>query len=143
MRNISKTYLIGNLGADPEMRYTATGRAVARFRVAVSTRWRDPEGQLRERTDWYTCVAWSRLAEVVKQYTSKGSTVFVDGQLQTRSYEQNGEVRYITELVAKEVIVFPRGNGGNGQGTHEAESEPWEDEASVVEESSLTDEIPL
>lgn len=106
--------IIGHLGADPEMRYTANGSAVTNFRVATSRSWSDQSGEKREETEWFRIVAWNRLAEICAQYLVKGRLVFVQGRLQTRSWEdQQGQKRYTTELFAQEVKFL--GGGGNGR----------------------------
>lgn len=106
--------IIGYLGADPEMRYTANGSAVTNFRVATSRSWSDQSGEKREETEWFRVVAWNRLAEICAQYLVKGRLVFVQGRLQTRSWEdQQGQKRYTTELFAQEVKFL--GGGGNGR----------------------------
>lgn len=112
MKGLNLTQIIGNLGADPELQQTSTGRTVTRFRVAVNQSWRDDEGQLQEKTEWFRVAAWGRQAEVVQQYLSKGSPVYVSGRLETRSFEgDDGATRYMTELVARDVIFLPQGNG--------------------------------
>ena len=96
MRGMNKCSLMGNLGSDPEMRLTPVGRAVTNFRLAVNRRWRDAEGQSQEKTEWFRIVAWGRLAEVCNQYLQKGSPVYVDGRLETRTYEAtDGQTRYM------------------------------------------------
>lgn len=116
MRGMNKCSLIGNLGSDPEMRYTPVGRAVTNFRLAVNRRWRDAEGQLQEKVEWFRVVCWGRLAEVANQYCQRGSPIYVEGRLETRSFEgADGQVRYLTELVAQDIILLPRGNGNGGQ----------------------------
>jgi single-strand DNA-binding protein len=101
--------VIGRLGADPEMRYTPSGVAVTNFRVAVNRRPRrsDDRQEQREETDWFTVVAWERLAETCNQYLKKGSRVYLEGRLQTRSWEtQDGQKRYATEIVANDMIML-------------------------------------
>ncbi len=133
MRGMNKCSLMGNLGSDPEMRYTPSGRAVTNFRLAVNRRWRDAEGQLQEKVEWFRIVCWGRLAEVANQYCQRGSPVYVEGRLETRSFEgADGQVRYLTELVAQDLILLPRGNGNGGQ---------VEDTEEVAEEELA--EIPL
>lgn len=138
MRGLNRVEIIGNLGADPELRYTPKGRAVANFRVAVNRRWRDDEGQQQERTDWFRCVAWGHLAEVVNQFASKGSPIYVEGRLETRSYEKEGKTLYFTELVAREIIILPRGGSSRGMGEppaeveEGAEADPWAEEESEL-----------
>lgn len=115
MRGLNRVQIMGNLGADPEMRYTPTGRAVTRFRVAVNRRWRDAEDQLQERVDWFRVVVWGRRAEVANQYLEKGSPIYVEGRLENRSFEgSDGQTRYITELVAYDFVLLPRGSGRQG-----------------------------
>ena len=119
------------------MRYTPTGKAVTNFRVAVNRRWRDPEGQIQERVDWFRVAAWGRLAEVCNQYLQKGSPVYVDGRLETHTYEAaDGQTRYISELVARDLVMLPRGNGHPVTSEHESA----ETEEEEVEEMA---ELPL
>lgn len=104
--------VIGNLGADPEMRYTANGSAVTEFRVATSRRYTDSSGERKEETEWFRVITWNRLAELCAQYLAKGRLVYVEGRLQTRSWDdQEGTKRYTTELVASEVKFLS--DGGN------------------------------
>ena len=104
MASLNKAMIIGNLGADPEMRYTANGSAVTNFNVAVNDSYTTRDGERREETEWFRVVAWNRLAELCSQYLSKGRPVFVEGSLRTRSWEaQDGSTRYTTELIAREV----------------------------------------
>ncbi len=113
---LNKCMVIGNLGADPEMRYTANGSAVTTFRVAASRRFNGQDGQPREETEWFSVVTWNRLAEICAQYLVKGRTVYVEGRMQTRSWDdQTGQKRYRTELVAEEV-KFLGGRDGGGAG---------------------------
>ena len=133
MRGINVCTIMGNVGADPEMRYTAVGHAVTNFRVAVNRRWRDTEGQLQEKTEWFRVTAWRRLAEIANQYLERGSPVYVSGRLETRSYEgADGLVRYVTELVANDLVLLPRGNG-----------HPVVEAEDMVEEEAELEEIPL
>jgi single-strand DNA-binding protein len=132
MRGLNRVQIMGNLGGDPEMRYTPTGRAVTRFRVAVNRRWRDAEGQQQERVDWFRIVVWGRQAEVANQYLEKGSPIYVEGRLENRSFEGNdGQTRYITELVAREFIFLPRGNGPQANGGEELVEEMEEEVVEV------------
>ncbi len=104
MAGINKAIIVGRLGRDPEVRYTPDGTAVANFSVATSETWRDKEsGEKRERTEWHRIVAWRRLGEICGEYLSKGRQVYVEGKLQTRSWEQDGVTRYSTEIVATDV----------------------------------------
>ncbi len=114
MRGLNRAQIIGNLGRDPEMRYTPNGKPVTSFTVAVSRVWTKPEGERGEKTDWFNIVAWDRLAEICSQYLAKGSLVYVEGRLETRSWEtENGQKHFRTEIVANEVIILDRkGRGG-------------------------------
>ena len=104
MAGINKAILIGNLGRDPEVRYTADGRAVANFSIATSERWKDKNsGEMQERTEWHRIVAWGKLGEICGEYLSKGRQVYVEGKLQTRSWEKDGITRYTTEIIASDV----------------------------------------
>jgi single-strand DNA-binding protein len=116
-RGINKVILVGNLGKDPEMRYTPGGAAVANITVATSDSWKDKQsGEQQERTEWHRVVFFNRLAEVVGEYLKKGSQVYVEGRLQTRKWQdQGGQDRYTTEVVASEMqMLGSRGAGGGG-----------------------------
>lgn len=105
-RGLNKVMIIGNLGSDPEMRYTPSGRPVTSFSVATSRSWVTSEGEHREATEWFRVVAWGNLAEICSKYLSKGSRVYVEGRLQTRSWESQGQKQYRTELVANEMVLL-------------------------------------
>ena len=116
---INKAILVGNLGRDPEMRYTQDGQAVANFTVATSERWTDRNtNERREQTEWHRVVCFRRLAEICGEYLHKGSKVYIEGRLQTRSWEgQDGQTRYTTEIVARDMkMLDSRGGGGGGYG---------------------------
>ena len=116
-RGLNKVMLIGNLGADPEVRYTGSGSAVANVRLATAEAWRDREsGEQQERTEWHRVVFFSRLAEIVSEYLRKGSQIYVEGRLQTRKWQdRDGNDRYTTEIVANEMQMLG-GRGGSGSG---------------------------
>ena len=114
MANLNKVQIIGRLGADPEMRFTANGRALSTMNVAVNRNYTTQDGERREETEWVRVVAWARLAELVSQYLSKGRQVYVEGRLQTRQWDdQDGQRRYTTEVVAQDVQFLDRAEGGN------------------------------
>ena len=101
---LNKVMLIGRLGRDPEIRYTQSGNAVASFSIATSEYWRDKQGQRQEKTEWHDIVAWDRLADQAQSYLKKGSMVYIEGKLQTRSWDdQQGQKKYRTEVVANQV----------------------------------------
>ena len=107
MRGLNRVMIIGNLGQDPEMRYTPSGKPVTTFSVAVNRTWKTPDGERHEETEWFNIVAWDGLAETCKQYLSKGAPVYVEGRLQTRKWDdQEGKKHSRTELVASGMIIL-------------------------------------
>jgi single-strand DNA-binding protein len=114
MAGINKVILIGNLGSDPEVRYTPDGTAVANFNIATSDEWTDKDsGERKKRTEWHRIVAWRRLGEICGEYLSKGKQVYVEGKLQTRSWEKDGVTRYTTEVIASDVQFLGSRNAGD------------------------------
>jgi single-strand DNA-binding protein len=106
-RSLNKVIIIGNLGRDPEMRYTSSGKPITTFSVATSRTWVTSEGERREATEWFNVVAWNNLAEICNQFLRKGSRVYVEGHLQTRHWEdEKGCRHYRTELVANEMLIL-------------------------------------
>lgn len=106
-RSVNKVMLIGNLGKDPELRYTNSGVAVATFSLATNESWRDPDGNMQERTQWHNAVAWRKLAEICGEYLKKGSKVYVEGRLQYRNYDdKNGVKRFVTEIVLEDMVML-------------------------------------
>ena len=115
MAGLNKVMLIGNVGKDPEMRYTANGHAVTTFSVAVNRNFQSPDGERREETDWFEIVTWNKLAELCSQFLQKGRQAYIEGRLQTRSWEgQDGQKRYRTEVVAQTVLFLGSAGGGGG-----------------------------
>lgn len=116
-RGVNKVILIGNLGADPELKYTAAGTPLCKFRLATSEVFKDRDGNQQERTEWHNVVAWARLAEICGQYLSKGKQVYVEGSLRTRTWDKDdGTKGYMTEINARDVQFLSGGPGGGGQG---------------------------
>ena len=119
-RGVNKVILLGNVGSDPELKYTTNGAGVSNFSVATNETWMDKNtNERQERTEWHRIVAWGRLAEICNQYLKKGSKVYIEGRLQTRSWEgQDGQKRYTTEIVAGEMQMLDSredvGGGGGG-----------------------------
>jgi single-strand DNA-binding protein len=110
--SVNKVILIGNLGKDPEVRFTQTGSAVANFSIATSEQWNDRDGKRQERTEWHNIVVWGKQAETCGQYLAKGRQVYVEGSIRTRSYDdKNGNKRYVTEIVAQRVRFLGGGGG--------------------------------
>ncbi len=116
-RGINKVILIGNLGRDPETRYSQGGNPVTNFSVATSENWRDKAtGEQQERTEWHNIVCFGRLAEIAGEYLKKGSKVFIEGSLRTSSWEQDGQKRYRTEIMARDMQMLDSRGGGAGAG---------------------------
>jgi single-strand DNA-binding protein len=118
---LNKVMLIGNLGADPEVRATPNGAQVANFRVACTESWKDQSGQKQERTEWVTIVAWRQQAEIAAKYLRKGSKVYVEGKLQTRQWEDKngGGKRYATEVLCDRFMMLDGRPGAGGEGGYE------------------------
>ncbi len=117
---VNKVILVGNLGADPDMRYTPSGQGVCEMRLATNESWMDKSGQRQERTEWHRIVVWGKRGETCAKYLSKGRQIYVEGRLRTRSWEdQDGNKRYMTEIIANDVQFLSggeRGAGGGGGG---------------------------
>jgi single-strand DNA-binding protein len=114
---VNKVILVGNLGADPDMRFTPSGQGVCELRVATSESWNDKNGQRQERVEWHRIVVWGKRAEVCSKYLAKGRQVYVEGRIQTRTYDdKDGNKRYITEVIANDVQFLGGGKGEAGAG---------------------------
>ena len=112
-RGLNKVMVIGHLGKDPEMRYTPSGRPVTTFSVAVSRSWNTADGERRSETEWFNIVSWGNLAEICKQYLHKGQQVYIEGRLQTRSWDdQQGQKRYRTEIIGDNMIMLDSKGSG-------------------------------
>jgi single-strand DNA-binding protein len=106
-RSLNKAILIGNLGQDPEVRTTGSGKRVAHLSLATERQWTDREGNEQKRVEWHRVIAWDKLAEIAEQYLSKGERVYVEGEIQYRSYEDaEGATRYVTEINARDLIML-------------------------------------
>ncbi|MBD3321925.1 MAG: single-stranded DNA-binding protein [Chitinivibrionales bacterium] len=150
MASVNKAILIGNLGKDPELKYTPSGQAVCSFPLATSERFTDKSGQKRERTEWHNIVAWNKLAELANQYLQKGRSAYIDGRIATRSWDdRDGNKRFKTEVIARE-IVFLSGSGGSGSANQQPKRQDnsFQDspdfESSVNEpDSGVEDDLPF
>ena len=138
MASVNKVILVGNLGSDPELRYTPSGRAVANFNLATHEQWTAKDGEKGERTEWHRIVAWGRLGEICGEYLHKGRQIYVEGRLQTRSWEdREGNKRYTTEIIAQTMqMLGAAGKGGKTESPEE--SFPSEEPISIPE-----DDIPF
>ena len=141
---INKVIIVGNLGQDPEIKYTAGGAAVTTLSIATSDSWKDKDsGMDQERTEWHRVVLWRRLAEVAGEYLKKGSKVYIEGQLQTRKWEQEGQTRYTTEIIARDMQFLDSRGSSNNPATQKS-SEMNEQSAANVPDSAIDDDdIPF
>lgn len=118
-KSVNKVILIGNLGKDPEIKYTPSGTAVAKFSLATNERYKDKAGEWQDRTEWHNIVAWQRLAEIVGEYVKKGSKLYIEGRLQTSSWDdkESGQKKYRTEVIANDLVLLSgRGESDEAQG---------------------------
>ena len=116
-KSVNKVILVGNLGKDPEVKFTPSGTAVAKFSLATNERYKDKAGEWQDRTEWHNIVAWQRLAEIVGEYVKKGNKIYIEGRLQTSSWDdkETGQKKYKTEIIANELVLL----GGRGEGDSE------------------------
>lgn len=153
-KSVNKVTLLGNLGKDPEVKFTPQGTAVAKLALATNERYKDKEGQWQDRTEWHNVVLWQRLAEIAGEYLKKGSKVYIEGRLQTRSWEdkQTNQKKYMTEVVASDLVLLGgRGEGGGdsggysrGAGNNSFDQRAPEPEPAVAGSSPISDEdIPF
>ena len=141
---INKVMIVGNLGQDPEIKYTAGGAAVTTLSIATSDSWKDKDsGMDQERTEWHRVVLWRRLAEIAGEYLKKGSKVYIEGQLQTRKWEQEGQTRYTTEIIARDMQFLDSRGSSNSSSTQKS-SEMNDQSAADVPDSAIDDDdIPF
>jgi len=150
-RGINKVILIGNLGRDPETRYTQGGSAVTNFSVATSESWKDRQsGEQQERTEWHNVVCFARLAEIAGEYLRKGSKVYIEGSLRTSSWEQDGQKKYRTEIMARDLqMLDSRGSADSGAPTGFERSDqgsqggPRENAPTLSDADDFDDDIPF
>ena len=151
-RGVNKAIIVGHLGRDPEMRYTAGGDAVANFSVATAEGWKDKQtGENTERTEWHRVVMFRRLAEIAGEYLKKGSQVYIEGRLQTRKWQdQGGQDRYSTEIVANEMQMLGSKGGGPAPSDNfdqtpreSAPKKPAPDQGGGMPTSDFDDDIPF
>ena len=141
-KSVNKVILVGNIGKDPEVRYTPSGVALAKFSLATNERFKDKSGEWQDRTEWHNVVAWQRLAEIISEYVHKGDKLYIEGKLQTSSWEdrQSGEKRFRTEIVARDIVLLGTPDGPEHRTRHVDE----EREPVVAGAGEITDEdIPF
>jgi single-strand DNA-binding protein len=154
-KGVNKVILLGNLGKDPEVKFTPSGTAVAKFTVATSDRFKDKEGQWQDRTEWHNVTAWARTAEIAGEYLKKGNKVYIEGSLRTHSWDdkQSGQKKYMTEIVVNDLVLLGgRGESGGDSGGHSRggaagnnfDQRSPEPETAAVASSPISDEdIPF
>ena len=129
-KGLNKVMLIGNLGKDPELKYTASGVGVCTFSIATAASWKDTEGNQQDRTEWHNIVAWRKLAEICGEWLKKGKRVYIEGRIQTRSYEKDGVKRYVTEIIADQMLMLDS-------------AKPKEESATAEPSQAKEDDLPF
>jgi single-strand DNA-binding protein len=151
-KSVNKVILIGNLGKEPEVKYTPSGTAIAKFTLATNERFKDKDGQWQDRTEWHNLVAWARTAEIVGEYLKKGRTVYVEGSLRTSSWDdkESGQKKYKTEIVVNDLVLLGGGRdageegGGRSRGAAAAGFDQRVPEQEPAGATTITDEdIPF
>jgi single-strand DNA-binding protein len=140
-KSVNKVILVGNVGQDPEIKYTASGVPVARLSLATNERFKDRNDQWQDRTEWHSVVAWQRLAEIVGEYVRKGSKLYIEGKLQTSTWEdkQSGERKYRTEIVARDIILL----GARDNGDEARAEASGEEHGAEPPSAAPADDIPF
>lgn len=138
--SVNKVILVGNLGADPELKTLESGQSVCTFSIATNERWTDKNNQKQERVEWHRIVVWGKMAESSAKYLEKGRQVFIEGKLQTRSWEKDGQKHWMTEIVAQNVQFLGKGEGG---GRREDGAPPPEDNDAPPPRNAGNDDIPF
>lgn len=129
-KSLNRATLIGNLGKDPELKYTPQGTPVATFSIATSSRYKDKQGEWQDKTEWHNITAWQRLAEICGQYLHKGSKVYIEGRIETQSWEKDGQKHYKTVIIAQELIMLSGKEEGESHASS-SRSEPDYDQSRV------------
>jgi len=144
MGSVNKVILLGNLGSDPEHKFLASGQAVCNFRIATTEKWRDKNEQMQERTEWHRIVVYGKQAENATKYLGKGKQVYIEGKIQTRSWEKDGETHYMTEIVATSMVfVGSAGSGGQGKPAPASSAKPTASKPAPTPEPAADDFGPL
>ena len=142
-KSLNRVMLIGNLGKDPELRYTTSGTAIATFSLATNESWKDQDGNLQERTEWHNIVAWKKLAEICGEWLKKGKKIYIEGRIQTRSYDDKntGTKKYITEIVADNMIMLD--SKGAAEGGSSAPHAPSSEQPAAAPAGRIEDDLPF
>jgi single-strand DNA-binding protein len=140
MGSVNKAILVGNLGRDAEVRFTPSGQAVASFSIATTENWTSKDGEKKEQTEWHRIVLWGKSAETLQPYLTKGKQIYVEGRLQTRSWEKDGQKHYTTEVKADRIVLLGGGRGGGDRerGEGGGYTDPVRDQSPITD-----DDIPF
>lgn len=140
MSSLNKAMLIGNLGKDPEVRYTQSNKAVATLSIATSEKFKDSNGELQERTEWHRVIVWNRLAEICQQYLKKGSKIYIEGRIQTNAWEdKDGQKRYTTEIVGQTMTMLDSKGAGTGSPANGGSTPPKQEDPPVDVTADIDD----
>lgn len=146
-KTLNRVEILGRLGQEPELRSTPQGKSVCTLNIATNESYKDNSGEWKESTDWHRVVLWERLADVAAQYLKKGSQVFIEGKLKTRSYEQNGETKYITEVLGRNLILLDSRGGADSysNNSYSQQNSPSEPEPPKpnIENTEEDDDVPF
>ena len=145
MASVNKTILLGNLGKDPEVKFMANGEAVCNFSIATTENWKDKSGAKQEKTEWHNIVMYRKLAEIAGEYLKKGSTVYIEGKLQTRKWEKDRVTRYSTEIIADSMqMVGSKPNPNNSDDPRNYDNTPLQEQKkSVADNFDENEDIPF
>ncbi len=145
MGSVNRAMLVGNLGRDAELRYTPGGSAVATLSLATTESWKDKDGQKKEQTEWHRVVVWGKMAETLNEYLTKGKQIFVEGRIQTRQYDKDGQKHYSTEIRADRIVLLGGGGQRSGGGGARYDREPAEGPADAPSQpvDITDDDIPF
>jgi single-strand DNA-binding protein len=143
-KSVNKVILVGNVGKDPEVKYSPSGTPIAKFSIATNERFKDRRGELQERVEWHSIVAWQRLAEIVGEFVTTGSKVYIEGKLQTSSWEdrQSGQTKYRTEIVARDLVLLNSRSNGTTE-LHEGSAGPAAQHETPSENAEDLEDIPF
>jgi len=141
MGSVNKVILVGNLGADPDLKYTQSSKAVCNLRIATSETFKDKSGTKQERVEWHRVTVWGDQAENCAKYLAKGRSAYIEGRLQTRSYDKDGQKHYTTDVVADRVVFLGGGDGGKGSDMKKPAGKGWDPKPSAAPQED--DEPPF
>lgn len=144
MASVNKVILVGNLGRDPELKYTPSGAAVVNFTLATNDKWKDKEGNKQEHTEWHRIVAWNKLAEICGEYLHKGRQVYIEGSIRSRTYkDREGRDKTVTEIRAGNMVMLGRGGDSSSNSSRDGDPGPAPSEGASENSAEYDDDIPF